>query len=504
MFVDVSKACKDMSVSMHMHMVVYIYIYIYIYIYVYIYIYIYVYVCACAVCQASRIERVVCVLPKTPVLPCALATIGSPVWHRRVRRRRAAARRRIWSARSLGRDPRPKDLVLLTLHHSAPRYREVAIKMGKRGGQGAGRGQAYGSEDYSSAGWDSAGSKRYPKWTLWKGTWSPRGGRSSGERYDQIELRNEDPRGDASGSEGSFLSGIQRALTAAKKQDVRVRKIDEECRRRQKQFAQYQEELKMKSARQKKAYIADMERLEAEKTAAMEAGHMAAAAVKALIAGKAPVQTTSAAQDREQAWKELWMNTQQALPTTGFLREAISAAGMQPDMDADIPELYDAFTVPATTTLPGAEAFFGAPPGLAEAESQAYAAQTGRDPYMLSPSNRPPDTSPGEHARRPKSRSRPHPYAGQQAEDEASILEANLMAKRAATWGAGQGPGASTPVPPGPPAPGHMPQNRAMTAFGKVVINGKPSPAHMTILEDDEDLEGTAGGPVKEGPSDNT
>ena len=286
--------------------------------------------------------------------------------------------------------------------------------MGKRGGQGGGRGQVYGSEDYSSAGWE-----RYPKWTLWKGTWSPRGGRSADERYDQIELRSEDHRGDASDSEGSFLSGIQRALTAAKKQDVRVRKIDEESRRRQKQFAQYQEELKMKFARQKKAYIADMERLEAEKTAAMEAGHMAAAAVKALIAGKTPVKNTSAMQDREQAWKELWMNTQQALPTTGFLREAISAAGMQPEMDADIPELYDAFTVPVSATLPGAEAFFGAPPGLAEAESHPYAAQTGRDPYMLSPSNRPPDTSPGEHTRRPRSRSRPHPYAGQQTEDEA-------------------------------------------------------------------------------------
>ena len=158
-------------------------------------------------------------------------------------------------------------------------------------------------------------------------------------------------------------------------------------------------------------------------------------------------------------------------------------------------------TVPATATLPGAEAFFGAPPGLAEAESQAYAAQTGIHAVAFEPtsgyfawgacqtSEKPIETAPVCRAAGGGRGLDP----GSQSHGEASC-----------DLGAGQGPGASTPVPPGPPAPGHMPQSRAMTAFGKVVINGKPSPAHMTILEDDEDLEATAGGPVKEGPSDNT
>ena len=136
---------------------------------------------------------------------------------------------------------------------------------------------------------------------------------------------------------------------------------------------------------------------------------MAAAQVKALVAGKAPVQGPSLELERELAWKELWATTQQALPATGCLREAYSAAGMQADLDADMPEFLDTL---AASADPGSEACPEAPPGLGADGGQSYAARAPRDPYMLSPTNRPPDASPDEHLRRPRSRSRPHPYGG--------------------------------------------------------------------------------------------
>ena len=188
------------------------------------------------------------------------------------------------------------------------------------------------------------------------------------ERYDAVELKPAEP--EPASTEGSFLSHIQRALTNAKKQDTRVRKLAEEQQKRRQQFAQYEADVKAKFATQKKNFLADMERLAAEQAAAVEAGQTAAAQVKALVAGKAPTPAAPAITEREAAWKELWASVQDEPRPTGFLREALSAAGMSEEADSEMQDVLGPSFPQARglEVVPGAEAFFGTPPGLVRAE----------------------------------------------------------------------------------------------------------------------------------------
>ena len=108
-------------------------IYIYTHIYIYIYRFIYIYNIG------FRIERPSCRIAR-PQCRGHVDAIGihpgSPAWHRRLRRKRAAARARIRSARSTHQEPQVSDLVFLSRHHTRPALRELRHPMGKRGGLG--------------------------------------------------------------------------------------------------------------------------------------------------------------------------------------------------------------------------------------------------------------------------------------------------------------------------------------------------------------------------------
>ena len=291
------------------------------------------YVCVFIIRVSDRAERAgspgIAVTPSA-VFPLA-AIVPSPAWHRRARKQRSSARRRVHTARRRRQPPRAADIALLAAHHARPNYRELT--MGKRGGGGRHR------EDYGSysASWDSK-SGWDPKdkakgWTWWRGTWSPRGGRSQDLRYDQVEVRTdtkttaqEEERD--SGSLPIPANSIQKALTAAKKQDQRVRRILEEQQRRKQQWQQYKEDTMRKFAKQQAAYEQDMARLDGEHAEAIEAGHVAAAQVKALVAGQQPTTLPATAVDPAKAWQDLWTQVQAPAPASGFLQEAFTAAGM--------------------------------------------------------------------------------------------------------------------------------------------------------------------------------
>ena len=375
-------------------------------------------------------------------------------------------------------------------HHSQPRYREWLAGMGKRGG---GRGQGQGSQAQQDwGGWEypSRRATSSPYWQWWHGTWSPRGGRRTvPERYDAVELKPAEP--EPASTEGSFLSHIQRALTNAKKQDTRVRKLAEEQQKRRQQFAQYEADVKAKFATQKKNFLADMERLAAEQAAAVEAGQTAAAQVKALVAGKAPTPAAPAITEREAAWKELWASVQDEPRPTGFLQEALSAAGMSEAADSEMQDVLGPSFPQARglEVVPGAEAFFGTPPGLVRAEGPGYTAVVPRDPYMLSPTHRPPAASPDSRqaATRSLSRPRPHPYADSGEVSGAERLEERLRARRevmASEGGEVKPMTAETGIPPAPPA---------MSVFGRAMGNKGNLLANAVIEEDDDDLDLPAG-----------
>ena len=309
------------------------------------------------------------------------------------------------------------------------------------------------------------------------------------ERYDAVELKPAEP--EPASTEGSFLSHIQRALTNAKKQDTRVRKLAEEQQKRRQQFAQYEADVKAKFATQKKNFLADMERLAAEQAAAVEAGQTAAAQVKALVAGKAPTPAAPAITEREAAWKELWASVQDEPRPTGFLREALSAAGMSEEADSEMQDVLGPSFPQARglEVVPGAEAFFGTPPGLVRAEGPGYTAVVPRDPYMLSPTHRPPAASPDSRqaATRSLSRPRPHPYADSGEVSGAERLEERLRARRevlASEGGEVKPMTAETGIPPAPPA---------MSVFGRAMGNKGNLLANAVIEEDDDDLDLPAG-----------
>ncbi|OLP94241.1 hypothetical protein AK812_SmicGene23765 [Symbiodinium microadriaticum] len=141
---------------------------------------------------------------------------------------------------------------------------------GKRGwGRGGGNG-------YASSSWND----KQGKWAYWKGTWSPRH-RAEEERYDHVQLRMEaseqDPR-DAGGGKTAFLLAVQKAVTLARRHDVKLRKLTEEQDSRRKLWKQYVEDIKRKFAKQKREFETDIQKLEADKISTLEAGQMAAAA----------------------------------------------------------------------------------------------------------------------------------------------------------------------------------------------------------------------------------
>ena len=136
----------------------------------YIYIYIYIYLCVC-VWVGFWIE-LVAALPE-PHVPSArqpAAAIakhpGSPSWHRRARRRRSCARRRLHLARREGHRPALKDLLRLSTHHTQPRLRELLPlperHMGKRG-QWPAKDRADYDGQWSYHGWEDSEYYRQPK-----------------------------------------------------------------------------------------------------------------------------------------------------------------------------------------------------------------------------------------------------------------------------------------------------------------------------------------------------
>ena len=293
-----------------------------------------VYVCVCVcvcVCRVSgsNPRSVGYCRVETPV-PNTARPVSSPAWHRNCRRRRSLARLRIKAARSRGLHPPLRELHLLAKHHSRPLFKELGVlrplvrhQMGGKRGWGRGRPQQpqHGSSWQSDSAWDSK-----QKWQIWHGAWSPRN-RSWEQRYDQTDVSGapalEDGQGAPRGGSG-LLQAMQKTFNTVKKHDTRLRKIQEEKELRKRQFAKFQEDTKNRFARQQKLYEQDMVRLDSEYQTAMEAGHMAAAQMKALIVGGTPP-AQNETMNTEAAWQALWQNTRAEPPNSDFLREAYAA-----------------------------------------------------------------------------------------------------------------------------------------------------------------------------------
>ena len=186
---------------------------------------------------------------------------GSPAWHRRLRRKRAAARARIRSARSTHQEPQVSDLVFLSRHHTRPAFRELRHPMGKRGGwDGQQYGQGYGR--YSSQGayyekdWHAKGhGKRqgkeaktetprasFPSYEMMsvQGDRSGQGRRAlraSGSRVETEEM------GDARSDTSDLTKFVQKLVNVIRRSDGKLRKCEKDQVEAEAQWQEYQKGL---------------------------------------------------------------------------------------------------------------------------------------------------------------------------------------------------------------------------------------------------------------------
>ena len=125
--------------------------------------------------------------------------------------------------------------------------------------------------------------------------------------------------------DGQMLHEMQRALTVAKKSDVKVRKLEEEKVRRTKQWEARVKETKRKFQVQRQNYVKDQERLSQEQENATAQGRMAAAQMEQMIA-EGGVRVTQAVPDveAEAAWNSLTSEAIEETQMSGFLRDALS------------------------------------------------------------------------------------------------------------------------------------------------------------------------------------
>ena len=173
--------------------------------------------------------------------------------------------------------------------------------------------------DYS---WSSEAS---PSWKLWEGSWSasPKAPPPTQLRYDQVTVKTTRPtaRADPSSgwsedSLGDFAGqhhrDVQKALTQARKADIRVRKLKEDIAHR-------------KLQQQKKRFQADVQKQEQEIQDAMEAGKQAAQMMHDIVLHGSTAEAPDPTADKD--WEELTRDDKMEVEDgPGFLQAAMSAA----------------------------------------------------------------------------------------------------------------------------------------------------------------------------------
>ena len=440
---------------------------------------------------------------------------GSPSWHRRARKRRAVARKRIWASRRQGLSLPRREIALLEGHHSAPAY---CCQMGGKRWPKQDSAWSKGSGQDGWERWESYQQSPSRPWRLWPGA---KASPKSKDRYDAMAIQTKPTKEEPPApSIGDTFPGLQKALTSTHRADVKLRKLREEKERRALQWDAWAADQKTKFMRQRKMYEQDVARIEKELQETVEHGRMAAAQVHALVVHGAAPMAVEERQDYGPAWEALW--NQVAAPAAdpvcqpgGFLQEALEAvrtrgpAGPPLDTRALPPPGLSAPSVDSDSVLryalalkmqEAARTAAPAPPasgpdttGLETAEDQPmYSGAKTSDPYLASPGGAFAKLAP---AVSPSARVAPYENRGhgddEISQTEAARLEAHLQARRAAALGASSLPETSMPTHPGGSAPVHGPaaaKRKAMTAFGKVVINGQQRLSNLTIQEDDDDL----------------
>eukprot|EP00439_Symbiodinium_sp_Y106_P068250 s9_g11.t1 len=259
----------------------------------------------------------------------------------------------------------------------------------------------------SSDGWQR------PSWTNAKTT--------KEERYDSVKVPQAQASAGTSVSvdevpgtgEGQLHREVQRALTSAKKADMKLRKLQEEKQRRGAQWEAYSKSLKQKYITQRKEYEQDLARIQADMEDALAAGKEASTEVRSLIENGLP--RAAPMDETPTGWEELLAQSDDT-QVSGFLKDAMAMAQAGRRVPAVEATSSSALMSREAAARLLAATMLGVPPGLRQVDlpvGLGHEELPGAAPGAPAPVM-PVSTTTGE---RP---GEPHAYTGGQAAMEGS------------------------------------------------------------------------------------
>ena len=262
-------------------------------------------------------------------------TPSSPSWHRKVRAKRSRTRAKVRQGRAISWSAAFR----LARHHGT----DPAFGKRLMGRSGKTQAQPWHDEPQQTGSWkapkEAGQGQRGRPWRYWSGSWgSPASKAKAAPRYDQIQLKEESagPRGvatemtPASERPVALMQAVQRALTASRKADARMRRLREEKTRRERQWQQWAEEAKASYHQQKKAFESDIQKLEGDMEETAATGRAAADKVTQLVVHGLPSEPTAMEVPMEDAsWDALVAeDPEHGESGAGFYQEALAASSL--------------------------------------------------------------------------------------------------------------------------------------------------------------------------------
>ena len=257
----------------------------------------------------------------------------SPSWHRRERRKRAAARARIRLSRSLCKEPALADIQFLSGHHSRPSYKELYGRMGKRGGWDAAARKEY-DYGYDSSYWPQSGS------SYGRGDWPSKGqGKKPGKEakpergqvafpsYEAMAVPNHkggkavgkqlsktttEVEPELVGATGDLARYVQKLVNTLRRSDGKLRRCEMDKDEAQAKWDEYQKHLKQSFIQERQRYREKLDKVQAEQEEYIKAKNGALQELQEIIADPTQLTRPRRALGSEAAsaeWEELMAAT---------------------------------------------------------------------------------------------------------------------------------------------------------------------------------------------------
>ena len=270
---------------------------------------------------------------------CSRIPFGSPSWHRKRRALRARCRTRIRKARRAGVPPARRDLLLLSGHHSRPRYRETLPMSQTWGGKG-GRNWNYWHGAWSPRAQQQQDQQQQPPWHRKP---KPEGKNAQGQAlfpaYDakRPPKNNAQPASDlltvvstSSSKDHTLIKDMQKVLNTARKAEQKVSRLREDKAAKIQMWEEWEHQLKQQYLTESRRHQANLDALDRDLEAALVAQDLARDEVRKAAEPRASqdVQMSTSASELDTAFAKLIGDGQQDpwMDNEAVLQRALEAS----------------------------------------------------------------------------------------------------------------------------------------------------------------------------------